>query len=227
MRHRGSMDPHVPGLHQRRELLAAGFSSSEVQRERRAGRLLPVRRGTYVDPDDERLARAEDRHRLLVLSTVPKLAEGAVVSYASAAVLHGLPLWDIALDLVQVTRNASTGGRSNAVVHRHTAPLLAHEITVVGGVLVTTVARTLVDIARTVDTERAIVPADAALRRHLVDRAALDAALARAAGWPGIPGARRSLAFANPGAATPRGSRSTGSGCPRRSCSGRSSPTAG
>ncbi len=202
------MELHVPGLHQRRDLLAAGFSSSEVQRELRAGRLLPLRRGAYVEPEDERLARAEDRHRLLVLATVPRLSDGAVVSHASAAVMHGLPLWGISLEQVHVTRDAPSGARSNSVVRRHTAPLRPHEIAMVGGVLVTTVGRTLADIARAVDMERAVVPADAALRRHLVDRAGLDAALARAVRWPGIPAARRALAFANPGAASPGESRS-------------------
>ena len=202
------MELHVPGLHQRRDLLAAGFSSGEVQRERRAGHLLSIRRGAYVEPEDARLAHAEDRHRLLVLATVPRLSDSTVVSHASAAVMHGLPLWGVPLDHVHVTRDASSGARSNAVVRRHTAPLLPHEITTVGGVLVTSVGRTLADIARAVDMERAVVPADAALRRHLVDRAALDAALLRAARWPGIPAARRALAFANPGAASPGESRS-------------------
>jgi hypothetical protein len=202
------MELYVPGLHLRPDLLAAGMSSGEIQRERRCGSLLSIRRGAYVRPEDERLRRDEDRHRLLVLATVRRLAEGSVVSHASAAVMHGLPLWDVALDRVQVTRDASSGGRAGAVVRRHTAPLSPGEITMVGGVVVTTVARTLADVARTVDIERAVVPADSALRRHLVDRAGLDAALARAAGWPGVPGARRALAFADPGSASPGESRS-------------------
>jgi hypothetical protein len=208
MRDRGPMDLHVPGLQFRRELLAAGYTSGEVQRERRAGTLLSVRRGAYVRPEDERLGRAADRHRLLVISTVRELSPDSVVSHASAAVMHGLPIWGIALDKVEVTRAASSGGRTTSGVRRHTAPLTPGEITMVDGVLVTTVDRTLADIARTVDMERAVVPADAAMRRHLVDRAALDAALVRAAGWPGIPAARRALGFANPGAASPGESRS-------------------
>ena len=202
------MDLHVPGLHFRRELLAAGYTSGEVQRERRAGALLSVRRGAYVRPDDERLGRAAERHRLLVISTVLVLSPDSVVSHASAAMMHGLPIWGITLDKVEVTRDASSGGRTTRGVRRHTAPLAPSEITTVDGVLVTTVDRTLADIARTAGFEQAVVSADAALRRHMVDRAALDAALARAAGWPGIPAARRALAFADPGGASPGESRS-------------------
>lgn len=191
------MDSHTQGLLLRARLLADGFTSAEVQRGRRAGRLVNVRRGAYVRPEDGRLRAAESRHRLLVSATVPRIAAVSVVSHVSAAVAHGLPVWGVPLDRVHVSRDEPTGGRITGVIHRHTAPLSPAEITEVGGMPVTCVARTVIDLARTVPFEQAVVVADAALRFRMVDPVTLDAALRRATGWPGSPRARRVVAFAD------------------------------
>jgi hypothetical protein len=62
---------------------------------------------------------------------------------------------------------------------------------------VTSVARTIVDIARSQRLEQALDVADAALFRGLVDGAPLAADLGRAEGRPGTPGARRVVAAAD------------------------------
>lgn len=185
----------LPDLHLRRSLRAEGFTDDEVLRMLRAGDLTPVRRGSYVCgalPDD-----AGTRHALLVRAEVEHLADGVVLSHASAAVLHGLPVWAIPLRRVHATRARRTGGRSGTRVHVHAAPLDYHEIDVVDGLPVTSVARTVVDLARTVPFEQAVAVADAALHDGLVDRESLAAALARSAGWLGSPDARRVVAFAD------------------------------
>jgi hypothetical protein len=127
-----------------------------------------------------------------------------VVSHASAAVLRALPTWGMRLDRVHVTRARRNGGRAGRQVHVHTAPLDPDEIDVVDGIAVTSVARTVVDLARTVAFEPAVAVADAALHalvgepeRLGVLQAALAAAVARAGGWRGSPDARRVLAFAD------------------------------
>ncbi|HVH20821.1 MAG TPA: hypothetical protein VNA11_00035 [Pseudonocardia sp.] len=70
------------------------------------------------------------------------------------------------------------------------------------GLPVTGLARTVVDLARTVPFEEAVEVADAALRGRPDQRAplapvVLAAELARAARWPGSPPARRAIAFAD------------------------------
>ncbi len=67
------------------------------------------------------------------------------------------------------------------------------------GVAVTSVVRTLLDLARTVGFEQAVVIADAALHRHLCTRDDLAAGLVRMTRWRGAPAARRVVAFADPG----------------------------
>ncbi len=194
--HADGVDLDAPGLHLRPRLRAAGFTDKEVRRRLDAGDLHPLRRGAYVRgtvPDDP-----AERHLLLVRAALGHLTGPAVLSHASAAVLLGLPLWAVPLDRVHVVRDRRrSGGRRGRRMHVHAAPLDECETTVVAGVTVTSVARTVADLARTLPFEQAVVVADAALARGLVDPAGLDAALARSARWPGCPGARRAVAFAD------------------------------
>lgn len=182
-------------MHFRRRLLAAGYGADEVRRMVRAGSLRPIRRGAYVEgplPDEP-----EARHALLVRAALEGLSPDVVVSHVSAAVLHGLPVWGIALDRVHATRDRSrTGARRSGRVHVHSAPLDPDEIVLVDGVPTTSVARTVADIARTVPFEQAVVVADAALCAKVVSTTDLMAALDRRSRWPGLPAARRALGFA-------------------------------
>ena len=192
------MDSVPAALLARHDLLAAGVTERELRRSLRAGEMAVVRPGAYVAAGDERLRDAQARHALLVAATVARLHPDAVVSHVSAAVLHGLPVWGIPLDRVHATRARRSGARRGGVAHLHAAALDGDEIVVVGGVPVTSPARTLVDLARTVPFESAVVTADAALRAGLSrSGTALDAALLRASHRPGISAARRAVAFAD------------------------------
>jgi predicted transcriptional regulator of viral defense system len=193
-------------IHRAAELRTAGHTAEEVHRMLRSGTLTAVRRGVYVEgeqPDD-----AAARHALLVRAAVAELDPSVVVSHVSAAVLHGLSVWGPPLDVVQVTRNRRrSGSRQGSCVHVHCAPLSNDEITLVDGIACTSVARTVVDVARTVAFEHAVVSADAALRGGL-GRPALAEALRRVRGWPGAPAARRVAAFADAGSESVGESRS-------------------
>ena len=61
-------------------------------------------------------------------------------------------------------------------------------------------ARTVVDLARTVPFAAGVVVADSALRDKQATRGELEAVVARCERWPGIQRARRVVAFADPGA---------------------------
>jgi hypothetical protein len=135
------------------------------------------------------------RHVLLVRSTVSAVTDDSVVSHVSAAVLHGLPAWGVPLSRVHITRSGSGGGHVDRHLHVHVAPLDAEEVVGIGGIAVTSLARTVVDLARSVGFEQAVVVGDAALARP--DPPDLEEALDRSAGWRGAPGARRAVAFAD------------------------------
>ena len=79
----------------------------------------------------------------------------------------------------------------------HAARLDADEIIEVDGVAVTSVSRTLADLARTLPFEQALVVADAALHRRRASPAAFADAVTRASGREGSPLARRVAAAAD------------------------------
>lgn len=190
------MDISTWGLLARGELLAAGYTVDDLRRWRRTGELTPVRRGVYAPPG----AVPEDpmaRHAVVVRAAVPALAPGAVVSHISAAALHGLPSWAVPLDRVHVTRSRRYGGRVDRVLHLHAARLEPDEVVVVDGVAVTSVARTVVDCARLLPFEPAVVIADAALHARKVTADELADAVQRSARRCGNSAARRAVGFAD------------------------------
>lgn len=192
------MDPEFTDLVLRPQLREAGVTDDELRRLRRARRLAVVRPGAYVPADDARLTDEVAHHVLAVRAAVTKVTPDAVVSHVSAAALHGRTLWDVPLDRVHVTVGRESGGRRTRLLHVHTAALHPDDVVMVHGLLCTSVARTLVDLARTLPFEQALVAADAARHRHQVSASALDAAVGRVAGRRGGPDARRVVAAADP-----------------------------
>jgi hypothetical protein len=135
------------------------------------------------------------RHLVAVLAAVAASSSEAVVSHVSAAVVHGLPVWGIPLGMVHLTRDRRGGGRSRAGRVLHAGSIEPDEVIAVDGVPVTTVARTVVDLARTLDFEKAVAVGDTALHLRKTTEAELAEQLARAAGRPGCPAARHIIAF--------------------------------
>lgn len=187
-----------------RDLSGRGFDSHELARMQRRGELVRIRRGAYAgrdltadDAPDDYLAAAERlaaRHRLLIDGTLPQLHPRAVISHGSAAVLHKLPIFPGALRHLHVTRDRHGGGVRRSVLHVHGAPLANAEIEVIEGIPVTSLARTVADLARTLPYDQAVAIGDRALALGLErsDLAiAVDAALKRT----GASQARRVVDF--------------------------------
>jgi hypothetical protein len=136
----------------------------------------------------------EERHRRLVLATAAQLRDGAIISHGSAAVLHGLPVWSAAIERVHVTRSRNGNGRKRSVVQVHGAPLDPLEVTMLDGVPATSLARTVLDLARTLPMEQAVASGDRALAPGLTT-AELGSCLRGMERWPGVRAARRAVAF--------------------------------
>lgn len=101
--------------------------------------------------------------------------------------------------MIHVTRSqADRGSRTGRPgIRVHQAALPAEHVTQRRGVPVTSVARTVVDLARTLPFAEGVAVADSALRDKTTPEE-LAAVLARCARWPGIQQARRVAAFADP-----------------------------
>ena len=179
----------------RRDAVTTGWSDDELGRLVRAGELSRLRRGAYVDSVLPPTGAA--RHRLLIHATAAGLRRPAVVSHQSAAVLHGLPLWDVPLDRVHVTRRPRAWNDSSSVLRCHVARLGNHEVTEVDGLAVTTPVRTALDLARSLPHEAAVVALDAALNRGLLSHDLLRTRLFDLAGAPGSRSAARAVTAAD------------------------------
>lgn len=181
----------------RPDLLAEGWTDRELRRRRHRGELRSVCRGAYLLDGDERLDDRARHHALRVTAPSPLLSPDAVVSHVSAAVLHGLAVWGLPLGRVHHTRDRRAGSRRTPTRHLHAAPLWPEDVVGIEGVAVTSVARTLDDLARSVGLAPAVAVLDDALHRDLVGPPELAAVLARTSGWRGAPAARRAVGFAD------------------------------
>jgi hypothetical protein len=186
--------PDLPRVVLRSVAVTEGLDDGELARMVRRQELVPLQRGAYLEhPPDT----AETRHCAVVAATVAGLRREAVVSHSSAAALHGLPLFRLPLGRVHLIRRPPASGSGSARVHLHVARLDPAETTSLAGVVLTDVTRTVVDLARSVPFESAVVAADAALARGATTPDRLEHCLAAMGGVPGRRAAARVLATAD------------------------------
>ncbi|WP_141718121.1 hypothetical protein [Nocardia altamirensis] len=183
--------------------LADGYTDRELH----GGGWQRVRRGYYVESGGNADLTAGQQHLLRVDAVAQASSPDAVISHVSAAVAHDLDLWATSLARVHLIRNRSTGARANSQLTVHSMQIAPDEVVRVGDHRVTTVARTVIDLARSLPFEQAVVVGDSALRLGKTTRAQLTEQLARCSG-PGTPAARRVVDFVDGRAESPRESRS-------------------
>lgn len=148
----------------RRALLAQGWTDTDIRRETRANELVRVAAGLYT-PKADLEGWPEVAYRVRVMAAAQRFQ--AVVSHASAAAVHGLPLGGADLSAVHLIRPGKGGFRAGGDRTRHAGILDPQWVTTVDEVQVTTIARTLVDLARSQPVKTAVAAMDNALFRRL------------------------------------------------------------
>ncbi len=172
----------------RADARALGWSDSALSRAVRSGRLTKVRYGHF--------SSTVHRRPIVPAYAAAAACRGSVISHHHAALIYDLPLLDPAPARPYLTvPPRQTGDVAGALLHR--AGLPPADVVAIGGFAVTSVARTLVDLARTLPLDSALVPMDAALHRRLVDRPALEEVLAQCANWPNARRAAQVIALAD------------------------------
>lgn len=83
---------------------------------------------------------------------------------ASAAAMHGLPLYRVRDDRVDVIVSGEHPRHSGRDVHRHYMPLPEEDVVTIEGLRITSLDRTVYDVIRNTSLEAAVVVFDAALR---------------------------------------------------------------
>jgi very-short-patch-repair endonuclease len=168
-------------------LYGLGASRTQITHRLSELRFIALHRGVYA-PGHRKLT-----NQGWWLAAVRAIGPGAVLSHTHGAALLGLrpPL----LGRINVTVR-STGRRQRRGIRVHSVrDLPPDHVTVVDRIPVTTVARTLTDLAGTVDTPALMRVVEAAERRGVLD---VPSSLAVSAGRPGAERLRRLLATETP-----------------------------
>ena len=139
-------------------------------------------------------------HVLYVMAVRTWAGRDAVASYHSAATLHRLDLLkSLPNNTVTVTLTAPRrwGRQAAAGVVFHSADLPPGHVTRLYNLPVTTAARTVVDLSRTLPFMDAVVVADSALRAEKAAKPELRQILDSCVSWPGVRQGRRVVSFAD------------------------------
>jgi very-short-patch-repair endonuclease len=170
------------GVISRIQLLELGLSGRAIMRRLERGQLHPLHRGVYAV--GHRVVSGRGRWMAAVLAAGP----GAVLSHRSAAAL-----WDMragGLNRLEVTTPRE---RRRPGIEVHRACLAPDEVTEVDGIPVTTVGRTLLDLAAVLPHAQIGRAIDRAEALQLTDVLPLDALLERHRGQRGTAALRERL----------------------------------
>lgn len=179
-----------------------GITPAQMRTLIRAGYLVRSRRGVYATKAavDSAHGQPGPVHALRVAAALAATKPDAVASHHSAARIHGLDMLEPPPEeTVTLTRRppGRSTTREQAGIVFHCAQLPEHHVTRVRGVPVTTVTRTVVDVARVSSFRAGVALADSALRLDLTSKPELGAVLRTCTQWPGIDRARRVVAFSS------------------------------
>ena len=180
---------------------AAGVTPLRLRALARSGDLIRVWYGVYATRSAVEWATVSPTrgHALLAIAARVAVGRDSVASHHSAALIHGLHLFPDPPDKVTLTRPKTrrSGRLKSAGIFFHAAELPSNHVTKVLGATVTSVPRTVVDLARVSSFMSAVVTADSALRADATTKQALLAVCGACAGWPGIKQARRAVDFSD------------------------------
>jgi predicted transcriptional regulator of viral defense system len=185
------------------ELTSAGFTKSKIDILVERGVLVRANRGVYARLQQVRQLRATEQGQVMlrVAAAAAIVGGDAVGSHADAAAVHGLALLTRpkpnSISVSRPLQAPRTNSSHRSLIRLRTSDLPAEDRVLRYGVPVTSVARTVVDLARTTSLREGVVVADSALHGKQTTKKELYAVLDRCAQWPGIAQARRAIDFSD------------------------------
>jgi hypothetical protein len=211
---------HVRDLrepHESRRALARGALRGDQIR---------VARGAYVELNSLAPLSARERYLLHVRAVAESRRSRPVVSHWSAAAIHNLPILGRWPDAVHLTIGPTSGGRSRGGVVKHSAALENCDVIEINGMWVTSIARTVIDMAAALPFLGAVMIVDRALLvdrfgriQPMTDRVSLEACWESMGSFRGFARAKSAIDFGEHQAESPLESVSRVSmrviGCPR------------
>lgn len=188
------------GVLTRADLAAAGLTTAQLRTSVRRGDLIRLHHGVYA-LGRRWPATLEQQFAMRCRGLLLLCPPGAVFSHTTAAALHKLALLHrhpVDVFHVTVPHGVNVTRMTGCRLHRARAPL---KTVVSAGLPLTTLSRTVLDVARLGDLRSGVVCADSALaRRRDLD---LQTELLRCYGWPGYRCAARVVSLADGRAESP------------------------
>jgi very-short-patch-repair endonuclease len=191
----GRLGESPDGVFTTADARAVGLSPFDLVRMCRHGRLVHLARGIYAAPAAEPLS-AERAHRRLAAG-VCRLYPDAVLTHHSAAIVHGLPVFDLEerLGRVLLARPVSMERLAEHWIIRPRPAWLGSSTG--PGLPTSDVASTLVMHALEHGTMAGVVALDRALHQGSVQLSEVETVAGHVAGWPRSHRVRTMVAYAD------------------------------
>lgn len=185
-----------------RELRLTGADTRGVRRAAERGRLIRPHRGSYLATGQWNQLTELDRYTLRIIGAITSGRENPIVSHVSAAVLWGAPIIGPLPSLVHVLATVEAGTRTEHGFRKHATPH-RFDLERRGELRMTSLVRTLVDVAVDAPFLTAVGVLDWALAAHPVTKAELVECLDRLGLQRGRRRAERAIDFADARAGSP------------------------
>lgn len=195
------------GFITRPEILDYGYDDRDIRDARAIGLLTRIGPGLYALSATYTPLSREKQHLVRCRAVAHRLGDGVVLTHQSAALAHGMPVWGLDLEEVQVTRRDGKHGRHEAGVNHHIGRIDDSQIVEVNGVLTTRPERAVWEVACSGGSEPGLVTVDGALHAGSVSHDLLRGIAGEFACWQGSRSARLALSLADGRSESPGESR--------------------
>lgn len=153
----------LPKLVLTRDLASIGVSTRQLPAAVKAGTLVRIRQGIYVDAASWKGLQAWEQYRVRIEAAAETCQLPTIFSHHSAASTLGIPTIDRGQPVHALTTFRG-GGRSRAGIRRHLLEAGTIDACEVDGLLITSRVQTVLDIAAFVPFAEALVPLDHVLK---------------------------------------------------------------
>jgi hypothetical protein len=175
---------HPSGLFLRGEAIKRGYRDRHLAHALKERKLARVRHGTYVSQQIWQEANDVDRYKLRCRAVLLTHGDRVALSHTSAAVVHGLRLFEPDLSQVHVVRLDDGGGRQLNDVRYHEGFGKNDEMPVVDGMRLVDPVLSALGTASLVSVEAGVVVLDSLFDLDLGTPEQLAAAYERRSRWP-------------------------------------------
>ncbi len=202
MRHPLRVSADAEWLQFSRDLIEQG-SLRDLRRAAERGRLVRVHRGAFLPSNRWQVLTETERYTYRILGAIGTARVVPVISHVSAAVLHGAPVIGPLPSMVHVLATQAAGTRTEHGYRKHATPFPDMGLEVRGELRMTSLPRTLAEVAADSPFLTAVGVFDWAFAQHPIDAPAVIAALDEFEIRRGRRRAERAIAFADARSGSP------------------------